>query len=342
MRIDGYLKMLPTTIFTKGYSRSIIYKCTPPHNFNHIPNTLFEFCREHNNCNIVDIYKSYNVEDFETIDEYIDWLLKNKFAVICKTKEKLTSFLDLKFEYLYPANISNALIEHSKDADYCNVFNLISSYGCRHIFIVSLDAISINELETIAANAEYTSIRSIEILCRHNQNIDINKLCDIVKTNSKIMRIVLHSSEKDKGYITSPNNHFLVSTIEKNINTHNDIFEITSATFSLTLNSYSESIGHNTFYNKKIIIDKNNTIRLNLTTSKEYGSLAKNTIETFLNDTDLKTIWQTSKDKIEVCKDCEYRFICLDYRVPDFSNTDSIKMNIPCSYNPYTLKWATK
>jgi hypothetical protein len=48
-----------------------------------------------------------------------------------------------------------------------------------------------------------------------------------------------------------------------------------------------------------------------------------------------------SKGQIEICKDCEYRMVCGDYRVHIVDNTLFGKPK-NCKYDPYTGKWGNK
>ena len=45
-------------------------------------------------------------------------------------------------------------------------------------------------------------------------------------------------------------------------------------------------------------------------------------------------------DNIEICKDCEFRYLC--FNCPEYNyikTNDLYKKNPSCSYNPYSGKW---
>jgi hypothetical protein len=49
--------------------------------------------------------------------------------------------------------------------------------------------------------------------------------------------------------------------------------------------------------------------------------------------------WNIKKDNTEICKDCEFRYMCVDDRIPiQISETD-YKYSTECGYNPYIGKW---
>jgi len=49
-----------------------------------------------------------------------------------------------------------------------------------------------------------------------------------------------------------------------------------------------------------------------------------------------------SKDHIEVCKDCEYRYACFDCRVKTNDAENLYAKSSDCFYNPYTGIWEQK
>jgi len=72
------------------------------------------------------------------------------------------------------------------------------------------------------------------------------------------------------------------------------------------------------------------------------GNIINTPLQTVLAAKPLTTCWQTTKDCIAKCQDCEYRYACPDCR-PLAQGTDPQKnwfaTPTDCSYNPYTGKW---
>lgn len=55
----------------------------------------------------------------------------------------------------------------------------------------------------------------------------------------------------------------------------------------------------------------------------------------------LRPYWKITRDKIAVCRDCEYRYICRDCRPWAYGYTGDLYAKTPtCTYDPYTGKWA--
>lgn len=74
------------------------------------------------------------------------------------------------------------------------------------------------------------------------------------------------------------------------------------------------------------------------------GNVLESSLEEILSGQSLIQCWQTTKDSINQCRDCEYRYACPDCR-PLAQSKDYKKdwyaCPQSCSYNPYTGKWAT-
>jgi radical SAM protein with 4Fe4S-binding SPASM domain len=72
------------------------------------------------------------------------------------------------------------------------------------------------------------------------------------------------------------------------------------------------------------------------------GNILNEPLQSVLSGQSLHRCWHTTKDQIDKCKDCEYRYACTDCR-PLAQGSDSEKKWLACSvdclYNPYTGKW---
>lgn len=72
------------------------------------------------------------------------------------------------------------------------------------------------------------------------------------------------------------------------------------------------------------------------------GNILQTSLQEVLSSLPLKQCWQTTRDSVEKCGDCEYRYACHDCR-PLAQGADPGKNWLAaspgCSYNPYTGKW---
>lgn len=114
--------------------------------------------------------------------------------------------------------------------------------------------------------------------------------------------------------------------------------------FNTNLPKVLEAVNHNSCLYKKISIDVEGNIRNCPSMSQSFGNIKNITLEEALNHKDFKKYWNLTKDKIEVCKDCEFRYICTDcraYTERTHKNEFGLDISKPlkCGYSPYTGEW---
>ncbi len=76
--------------------------------------------------------------------------------------------------------------------------------------------------------------------------------------------------------------------------------------------------------------------------SQVCGNILTASLKDVLHGQKVQNIWQTTKDQVAKCRDCEYRYACTDCR-PHAQGSDPGKKWLACTkgcaYNPYTRKW---
>ncbi|WP_392389175.1 SPASM domain-containing protein, partial [Elizabethkingia miricola] len=77
---------------------------------------------------------------------------------------------------------------------------------------------------------------------------------------------------------------------------------------------------------------------------KIFGNVKTSSLEDALKHSEFREYWNLSKDHIEICKDCEFRYICTDCRAfteLSHQNDKGLDYSKPlkCGYNPYRGEW---
>lgn len=69
-----------------------------------------------------------------------------------------------------------------------------------------------------------------------------------------------------------------------------------------------------------------------------YGHIQHTKLKECLEKEDFKKLWHIKKDEIEICRDCEFRYLCPDCRV--FTISDNLYSKPKkCNYDPYKNSW---
>ena len=120
----------------------------------------------------------------------------------------------------------------------------------------------------------------------------------------------------------------------------NDSSKIKLENFVPNILLYTESLNYNAYYNKKIVIDQNGWIRPSFFESTFFGKVGDKSISLILKNSKFAKYWKVKKDNIEVCKDCEFRYSCIDERIPHKSVKSKLwKFNSKCNYDPINMNW---
>lgn len=65
----------------------------------------------------------------------------------------------------------------------------------------------------------------------------------------------------------------------------------------------------------------------------------ENSLKEFIKESSNFKLWLIHKDLIDICKDCEFRHMCVDVNIPTQRKDGSWYQKIECNYNPYIGKW---
>jgi len=337
MKESLYLTPFSSCLFSKGASQSIILD-TQRYNILVIPNTLVDFINEAKENPIGILRKKYQSSQ-ETINEYIDFVLNEEICFL-STNEDKKLFKELTLSWDAPSNITNSIIDINKNTNYniCSTIIELDNLNCLHLQIRFFDLIEKNVLYNIFNIIKESSIRSIEIICDFKNFASEQEIIRISNVYKNISSIYIYnaSGNKDTSKIKRQDKVFFYPS---EIKSNYQCGIIDAGLFNKNIEHYSESQKHNTCLNRKISIDVNGEIKNCPSMQKSYGNIKNTTLKEAIEKHGFKDLWYIHKDKIEVCKDCEFRHICTDCRA-FLKNPENIySQPEKCNYNPYIAKW---
>jgi len=332
-----YFKLFSCCIPVKGASRSII--CDLQRNsFEFIPNDLYKIITLFPNMSVPSIKENYNNRFNETIDEYIVFLLKNEFGFYC-SEDELVFFPELNLDWDYPARITNAIIDLNKFSNYplLSVFQQLDALNCKDIQIRIFDKREYNQIEKIISYSDGLRIKSIELLICYNKNITQKKLFALSKKYTRIKTIVIHSSHKDET-ITDPQRRLFIPIQyrKQKLVSEQDCGKVSVKDFCVNNEMFTESQKYNTCLNRKISITTEGKIKNCPSLENSFGNIENVKLEEVCKMDEFRKLWDINKDKIKVCKDCEFRYICTDCRAYIKNKNDIYSKPLKCGYDPYT------
>lgn len=109
------------------------------------------------------------------------------------------------------------------------------------------------------------------------------------------------------------------------------------------LQLFTESQTHHTYFNRKMYIGAKGEIKNAPECEEEFGNIndlgSVEDLKQIIAIPEFQKYWFVHKELCDVCKDCEFRHMCVDNRLPYQRKDGSWYHKTECNYNPYICKW---
>jgi SPASM domain peptide maturase of grasp-with-spasm system len=342
----SYFKIFANCIITKGFIRSLICDLQR-RTYVIIPNDLVEIIDKLNNSSsIEDVFKYYGTENKKTISDYIDYLIVNEFGFVCDTIDEFNSFPALQTDFVEPKKITNAVIEYSSiiENNLNGIAEQLNYLQCKHLILFIYDKVNAHKLTSIIRHFAETRISSLEIISEYHKEVDDHFFTELNSTISALTKIIFYNAPFEKFTAWDKEIFFDRCFTNKNIDSFKHCGIVHTHYFNTNFPKVLEAINHNSCLHKKISIDITGEIKNCPAMPESFGNIMDVTLQEALENEHFKKYWNITKDDIETCKQCEFRYVCTDCRA--FTERTHISSNnidtskpLKCGYNPYTAEW---
>jgi len=312
--MNNYLKIFATVQPVLGYTRSVIYDLVKE-SYDFIPNDLCEFIMSNDGRDVGEFLG----------DDYIDVIIKNKWGILCSAYE-VAFFPPMSLNWEQPYLINNALILINEDGN--GLFQILSSLGanpilCKYVTLVAFQYIDETKLKIVFDIIDNFPYITFDVYLTFSREINYSA----VKRNVKNM--VIFSADKD---LKSNDVIYTSNAIEFDF--------ISPSYFNCNVSTFAESQHHNIYYNSKIIIDENNYVINNVQSRNRIALFEPHKLHEILYLLKAENLWDLPKDQIDVCKTCEFRYMCSDMCQIIKRTDGSFFRSKECLYNPFIAKWS--
>jgi len=328
----------------KGANRSVICDLRR-HEYKYIPNSLYDILVKFQGETVYKIKEHHQHAYDDIIDEYVEFLVDNEYVFFDENPE---NFLKLNENFYSPSIITNCIIDIEKDIpDFKSIFKGLHKLNCKALQIRFYSHMTLGLLKSALSELKNmkTSIISVEVYFPWSSEINIKKIQEIMFEYPRLLKVFIYRCNEDKLIKTEFNDSALIlKSTKKNI-CITSCGVIKNSFFSTNVMMYTEALNHNSCLNRKISIDINGDIKNCPSMPESYGNIKDTTLEEAIEKPGFKKYWNITKDDIEVCRDCEFRYICTDcraYTERTTFNKEGLDLSKPlkCGYNPYTNEWA--
>jgi len=261
------------------------------------------------------------------------------YSVVPKNTSSNNKNLNKEDKFLTPSIITNAILKVGNNkvllTHIDKVFNYLERLLCKFIVIIFEGFATIEDLTKLFTAVNNYNLHEVTLLLEYSDALYSDDFAEVVLSSNRFKAIIIFNSPFDK------NLENIIFYYKKERSKFN--FNKVLSDFVPRRELYAEALQYHSYFNKKLFIDIDGEIKNSPESVETFGLI--NNCETseelieIIDKKDFQKHWDVKKDQCDVCKDCEFRYMCIDNRLPYYRGNGEWYHKIECNYNPYIAKW---
>ena len=331
-----YFKFWANCLLVKGYRNALVCDVFRGR-YVKVSHLFYKIFKKYGGMSLDSLYHKFQFQAREGYLKMLQYFVENDFAIYTDERETLP---DLPMAFSTPFEMLTAIIVFNSDSDVGLLENSITSLtnlDCQAIRIIDLGRhFNLPLIRNICNRVEKSTTEYIDIFSNYYRYLS-PKFWTFLKENARIRQIHYYNFPRRDSIV--------IEKTKQKIHYHScgfSLYEcggICVANMVINLPFFTESQHHNTCLNRKICIDENGDIKNCPAMEKSYGNIRDTTLKEAIEKPGFKECWTICKDQIDVCKDCEFRYMCTDCRAFIKDPANPYSQPAKCTYNPYICLW---
>ena len=335
--LKKYFCLYSNCIPVQGATRSVV--CDLQYGkYYFIPNSLYDILKEAKGKRISEIVRGCSEKEISIVFSYFQYLESLELGFWSESIDKGLSDLDLNSDS--PSLVTNIIIDIDSISSHPfeTIASQIDELGCQALQLRFFDAVQIGQLDEILSKFINSTLRDIQVILKWSHELNDDAIEKICKKHLRVSSVLLHSAFEEKNYYLF-NNSVSVALTDYPVVSSACCGEINQSNFVTNIPAFTESIHFNSCLNRKISIDKDGLIKNCPSNAINYGNITQQKLRNVALDKRFQSLWNIKKDEVDICKVCEFRYICTDCRVYLENPDDIYSKPLKCGYDPYSCKW---
>ncbi len=303
-----------------------------------IPNGLYEILTTHRDHTRAEIHAAYGPGAEAVVDEYFAFLEAQELGWWCDEPERFPP-LDLGWDA--PARVTNAIVDVDEGSrhDFASLFAQLEALGCGTVQLRYFSPAPLEEVERVVALTDRGRLRSVELLLPWLATFTDEALWGLCRRHPRLLSVFVHGApERRVAVLPNFSNTVVFRTEVVDSETH--CGQVHPAYFVTSLSSFTEALAHNSCLNRKLSVDRRGEIRNCPSMPEGFGNAADTPLAEALEHPAFRRTWGITKDQVETCRDCEFRYVCTDCRAYVREPGNALSKPARCTYDPHTARWA--
>lgn len=319
----------------KGAARSTVCDVQRRRYF-FIPNGLYDILIEHEGKTLDEIKAAFDHAYDDVIDEYFEFLEAQNLGFWTDEPER---FPELDMTWERPERITNAIIDVDVESthDYAGLVDQLDDLRCKELQLRFFDPINPDAFVEVLGATSGSRLRHVEAILPARPEYTTRRLRELCDTHQRLGHLSFYGAEEDAMETIGGTQ---VSYRTDVVDGPSCCGQVHSDYFIADVEVFTEAQQFNTCLNRKISVDARGEIRNCPSMQQSFGNVADTSLHSALLHRDFKALWEINKDQVDVCKDCEFRYVCTDCRAYIEDPDDLYSKPSKCSYDPYTATWA--
>ncbi len=283
-------------------------------------------------------------QEFKTLDkdERLLAFLKEKNLLIMDEAVATNPYIDSSIFYKWksPSFITNAIIEISTENElleltkFMNLMTCLNALLCKHAFLTIKEPVTFEKIQEMVSCIRNGNMESVQLAMPYQPSFYTDEFGELIMMNTQIRFVIIESSPFEKNI---ENKIFFT---QKKLNP-NRIKK--QEQFICNIPLFSESQLHHTYFNRKLFIHASGEIRNAPECTESVGKIQDihlpEQLITLINTKRFQKYWYVFKESCEICRDCEFRHVCVDNRIPYQRENGYWYHQEECNYDPYVGTW---
>jgi len=318
--MTSYFKLYANCILVKGINNSVIYDLFLSRYYV-LPIELANLINEFEESSFDCVISSH--QDFQSeITSFCNELINQGYADWFE-EDELELYPNVNLEWDYPAHITNVVINSNNHKVISKTLMLVEDLLTPAV-LLRTNKVDTNLLVLLNKVLETSIVSHIEIitpiLSVTHKEIERNMRLKTIWLGNKIP--------------SEFKNYAKIKSIKERV-----YFKQKHPVYEL----FTESQAHHTYFNRKMYIGVKGEIKNAPECKEEFGNIndleSVEELKQIIATPEFQKYWFVHKELCDVCKDCEFRHMCVDNRLPYQRKDGSWYHQIECNYNPYICKW---
>lgn len=340
---NQYFIISSSCAMTKGASRTLIQDFQR-NNADFVPNSYYYLCKRLNRHKISELAEVIEEESLADFYKFIDFMIEREYAFI---SDDILRFPEKsKDSHKNEDNLYDAIIDIDEKDIKTNKLEIflseIKKLHCTDLQIRIFNYSDIERLHYLLKMICDHIFYYVELHLDSQKHISFEECCDIILNYVPITNVYLYNADSNTRRDYNENTEGCyplkmgtVFYVDTELNNNNCGFISEYSKIYRDAEFYNMSQVYNSCLYKKVALDKYGNVK-NCPSLPEKYDLSEG-LEKIIKSSGFRKYWNITKNHIENCKDCEFRFNCLDCRAHTEGNDRLGKPNT-CRYNPFLAK----